>query len=385
MANFFFRSICVAGIAEQCHNFTSTLYLIASRSLYMQPPPAAPNHEGLTVSPTLTELTSILTDKVRPRWVDGIKVKIWEKMQTRGLAMDVLGVKYSRCYMCMSPRRLEEMEIDHIRDWSTILAALRESAKTESGRSQTGYRENFFRGKKGVFEPTLYAGVYFSNDLDNLILICGGSCNQSKSNVTPEVAFQRNMYSVYGNLTHTFTELGYGTLLTDAGASDNPMEKFLGGINKSMPLKQAFAYMNEEFEEQMKSQMRLMSKMSGLIHAWTPVEKSEVWADTTRKPGGDVATPNQQTAMTFANIVSNPKTRMRASLTDDFVGTRFDQDERLKTINRESLGEMKSKKRLAPPGGRPIDSDVAIKKARKDPSQPVVVNTSFAPILDISK
>jgi hypothetical protein len=327
-------------------------------------PPAVPNHAGLIVAAESTEATTVLPDKTRPRWVKGLKTKMHQGLEDCGLGLTFKGARYARCYMCMTPDTIESMQIDHIRSWSEIKSALKEAATTDKGRSAYDSKLKFFyqatKGKETYkaedpYSATLWAGVYFSNDLDNLLFIHGGGCNQSKGNREVKTAFQTNVYSKYGNLSHAFTKNGYLEIMEKSQTSLNPLKTILTGIKESIVITAQLEMMNEIWNKQMESQLELESEQSGKLQAMTPSDQSFKWQNPKLLPSKKEASFNQKSSMKRGNLVQNPMQRLQPFSDDSF-------DMSLSSNMTRKL------KQLRPPNGFPLDliKESPLKKNKSD-------------------
>lgn len=361
-------------------------------------PPNAPNHTGLHISGLKAsnvkamskELLGEAKEKKRPDWVNGLKELIWARMKEMRMGLEHIGSRYARCYMCLVPEAINDMEIEHISPWSGILAKLKADALTDSGRKQYTDAQALFINEKGSWVPTVWAGIYYSNDLDNLVFIHGRGCNQSKGAKAASEALLKNCYSAYGNVALWLGEVGYVEILKKAEASNRPLNDLIDGIKKNGPMWNQLGVMNDTWSSQMQRSLRDLADVSGSLQAVTPLplpgEAMEpmLWKNPAKKPDGKPATANQTASMVEANKVATVVGRPRSFSDDMGVGDSvalsgsmerklqaLDQKTRLKRMPSDTDLRMPTLKKVVqqPVPGQPL---VAVPKGPRAPGGPPI-------------
>jgi hypothetical protein len=289
----------------------------------MQIPPHVPDHDGLNLAdefgPSKREAMSakMREGKDRPEWATSTKMAVWHRMQAMRLAFRADIDDCFRCYLCFECGVLTDAEIDHFYPWSSILAQLNKAAKDPKLQAQfpDGGKDFFVNGL-----PTAWAGVYYSNDLHNLILIHGGkghACNQSKSKLTPDVAVERNVYSHLGNSGPALTYLGVPQLAKKAAEADQPMAIMLAGVKASAQLWDKLLVANEKHIESRAHARRHVAEEAGIFLGTVPLEVPVTHAPGARLPGTNrKPSAPQALAMQHGNLGASPGAR-RLSFSDD--------------------------------------------------------------------
>jgi len=286
-------------------------------------PPRQPNHQGLKPPHEKEATPKAYAGDKRPKWVDGIKEEMWRRVAGVHFAMECMGNRYARCYMCAVPDEIRHMEIDHVHAWSDTLAKLTADAGVEAERN--GYPENgkgLFIQDKGVWKPTEWAAIAYSNDLDNLMFIHGGSCNQSKTDAGAREAAARNVYSQYGDLKDILEFYQYFNLLDEIQPSQMPVNKFIDGLAANRGLCLLLGRMNALWGENEKTRLQGIAREAAFVQAIQPLPapgapvEAGFWANTRKKPDGTRATPNQTDSMAQANFLGSLTSRPRSFYDD---------------------------------------------------------------------